>query len=244
MGTFSRRDMIRGSAAMLAGTVMSGGLARLAFGNNHPHPHQHSLQNLDPATYIDNCEVHLHLATAWGLGGKSQMMAIGKRRLLFNRGNVWDISDALHPELVNEGAWSGSQLQLAYNHRIQKWILMTGAAPRPTSATPEAPNGKYGDPRLIDNSRYHAGLRGVRIYDASNPEDIGLMSMWSCDQGDPTRAVQTGGGTHRNYYDGGRYAYLDASPDNSFIHMESPVRLYKNCLQIIDLEDPEKPKFV
>lgn len=239
-----RREVLTGGAAILSSLAMGGTATRLALANNHPHPHQGSLDYLDPATYIDNCEVHLHLETARGLGGKSQMMAIGRRRLLFKHGSIWDVSDALHPELIDEGAWSGSQLQLAYNHKVKKWILMTSASPRPTSSTPEAPNGKYGDPRLIDNSRYHTGLRGVRIYDASIPEDIRLMSMWSCDQGDPTRAAQTGGGTHRNYYDGGRFAYLDAAPDNSFINMESPVRLYTNCLQIIDLADPGKPKFV
>jgi hypothetical protein len=244
MHKFSRRELIRTSAMMLGGSVVGGGLSRFAFANNHPHPHQGSLDFLDSGTYIENCEVHMKLDVPWGMGGKSQMMAIGKRRFLFNDGNVWDVSDALHPELVNEGAWPGGQLQLAFNRDLRKWILVTAAGPPPTSSTPEAPDGKYGDPRLIDNSRYYAGLRGVRIYDASNPADIRLLSMWSCDQGDPTRAVQTGGGTHRNYYDGGRYAYLDAAPDNSFINMESPVRLYSNCLQIIDLADPAKPRFV
>jgi len=239
-----RREVLKSGAAILGGIAMSGSATRLALANNHPHPHQGSLDYLDSASYIDNCEVHVHLETPWGLGGKSQMMASGGRRLLFNRGTVWDVSDALHPEPINERAWSGGQFQLAYNNRIKKWILLAGAAPRPTSSTPEAPNGKYEDPRLIDNSRYHAGLRGVRVYDASDPENIRLLSMWSCDQGDPTRAVQTGGGTHRNYYDGGRYAYLDAAPDNSFVNMEAPVRLYTNGLQIIDLADPAQPKFV
>jgi len=229
---------------MLGGLATGGTLARIALANNHPHPHQGSLDFLDTGTYVRNCEVHVHLDVATENGGKSQIMAIGKRRFLFNSGNVWDISDALHPELVNQDAWRGGQLQLAYNRSLRKWILMTGAAPPPTSSTPEAPDGKYGDPRLIDNSRYYAGLRGVRVYDASKPEQLNLLSLWSCDQGDPQRAVQTGGGTHRNYYDGGRYAYLDAAPDDSFINMESPVRLYSNCLQIIDLADPEKPKFV
>ena len=179
MRKVSRRELLSGGAAILGGIAIGGAASRSALANNHPHPHQSSLDYLDPATYVDNCEVHLHLEAAWGLGGKSQMMAIGKRRLLFNNGSVWDVSDALHPALINQGAWSGSQLQLAYNRKIRKWILMIGASPRPTSATPEAPDGKYGDPRLIDNSRYHAGLRGVRIYDASNPEDIRLLSMWS-----------------------------------------------------------------
>jgi len=223
---------------------MGGSLVRPAAANNHPHPHQNSLDELDPRLYIKNCEVHAHFDTAPGIGGKSQMMAIGKRRFLFNYGAVWEVTEALHPELIKRNAYLGNQLQLAYNRNIGKWILMTGASPPPTSSTPEAPRGKYDDPRLVDNSRYYAGLRGVRIYDATDPTNIKLLSIWSCDQDEPTRAVQTGGGTHRNYYDGGKYAYLDAAPDNSFINMESPVRLYSNCLQIIDLEDPAQPKFV
>jgi len=244
MARILRRDVLKGGAALLGGIAAGGTVARVALANNHPHPHQGSLSYLDTASYRSNCEVHVHLETPGDIGSKSQIMAIGKRRYLFVSGNVWDISDALHPELVNENGWIGGQIQLAYNRALRKWILMAGASPPPTSSTPQAPDGKYGDPRLIDNVRYYAGLRGVRVYDASNPEKLRLMSLWSCDQGDPDRAVQTGGGTHRNYYDGGRYAYLDAAPDDSFINMESPVRLYSNCLQVIDLADPAKPKFV
>lgn len=240
----TRRSILRAGGAVLGSAILGGGLVRRVIANNHPHPHQHSLDRLDPELYVRNCEVHVHLDTPPGIGGKSQMMAIGKRRFLFNNGSVWDVSDALHPELIRQKAFPGNQLQLAYNSSIGKWILMTSAAPPPTSASLGAPNGKYDDLRLIDNSRYYAGLRGVRIYDASDPANIKLLSMWSCDQGNPVRAVQTGGGSHRNFYDGGRYAYLDASPDNSFINMESPVRLYTNCLQIIDLQDPAKPTFV
>jgi hypothetical protein len=66
----------------------------------------------------------------------------------------------------------------------------------------------------------------------------------SSDQGDPDRQLQTGEGVTRSYYDGGKYAYLDAGPDNSFTRMESPYRYYTRCLQIIDVEDPADPKFV
>ena len=55
---------------------------------------------------------------AWGFRGKSQMMAKGKRRLLFNGGKVWDVTDALKPELVNDNAYAGFQAQLAWNNRI------------------------------------------------------------------------------------------------------------------------------
>ncbi len=240
-----RRELLLGGAAALAGGMLvAGGSRRVALANNHPHPHKGSLDYLDPNTYIQGCEVHHHFKGGPRLGGKSQMMAVGKRRYLFTGGQVWDVSEAASPVLIDDGVFLGIQVQLAFNRKLKKWILMTAAAPPPTSSKPGAPNGKYDDPGLIDNARNHKGLRGVRIYDATDPANVKLLSEWSCDQGDPTREIQTGGGTHRNYYDGGRYAYLDASPDNSFTHMESPVRYYTNCLQIIDLEDPAKPKFV
>ena len=235
--SLDRRSFLAGSATLVGSALLSRGTSA----NSHPHPHAHSLDYLDPDTYINNCEVHTRLTST---GGKMQMMAKGDRRYLFNRGNVWDISNAQNPELVNEGGWIGGQFQLAFNQQLGNWIMVAGASPPPSSATIEHPNGKYDDPRLIDNIIYYPGLRGVRIYDATDPTNIKLLSMWSCDQGDPTRAVQTGGGTHRNYYDGGRYAYLDAAPDNSFINMESAIRVYTNGLQIIDLLDPENPQFV
>lgn len=239
-----RRDVLQGVAAAIAGTAVGGGLlSRGVWANNHPHPHADSVDFLDPETYQKNCTVHAHFHGG-GRAGKSQMMARGRRRFLFAAGQVWEVSEAKNPTLINDDAFIGWQVQLAYNSKLKKWILMTAASPPPTSATPRAPQGKYDDPTLIDNARYATGLRGVRIYDATDPENIKLLSKWSCDQGDPDREVQTGGGTHRNYYDGGRYAYLDASPDNSFINMEAPVRLYTNCLQIIDVADPERPKFV
>jgi hypothetical protein len=243
MSKVNRRDVLRGSVGVL-GASMLGGACRIALANNHPHAHADSLDYLDPKTYLDTVEVHHHLDGSKAPGSKSQMMTKGEQRILFNAGKAWDVTDAMRPQLINDQAFTGTQLQLAWNENVGKWILMTAASPPPTSSTPEAPNGKYDDPRLVDGARYHAGLRGVRIYDATDPTDIRLLSKWSCDQGDPDREVQTGGGTHRNYYDGGRYAYLDASPDNSFINMESGVRLYTNCLQIIDLEDPANPKFV
>ena len=84
----------------------------------------------------------------------------------------------------------------------------------------------------------------MRFYDATDPAKIVPLSEWSCDQGDPKRPIQTGSGTHRSYYDGGRYAYLDTAPDNSFTRMESSVRHYSNGIQIIDVADPSQPKFV
>ena len=50
------------------------------------------------------------------------------------------------------------------------------------------------------------------------------------------RPLQTG--------NGGKYAYLDVSPDNPFVRHESASSQYSHCLQFIDVEGPTKPKFV
>ncbi len=52
---------------MLGGAAVGSSLTRLAFANNHPHPHHGSLSHLDQDTYTQNCEVHLRLDTSGGL---------------------------------------------------------------------------------------------------------------------------------------------------------------------------------
>ncbi len=238
-----RRRFLGQTAAAAGGAALLGtGLAGPARANRVPHPHEDSMTYLDQKTYTSNVEVHAQFTGQHG--GKMQMVAKGKRRFMFSRGDVWEVTDALKPTMIKKRAFRGGQVQLAYNNKIKKWILMTGGSPPPTHTYPDAPRGKYSDPHLLDDARYAPGLRGVRFYDVTDPTNLKLISQWSCDQGDPDRVIQTGAGTHRCYYDGGKYAYLDTAPDNSFIHMESPVRGYSNCMQIIDVEDPMNPKFV
>ena len=215
--------------------------------NGHPHPRPDSLDYLEQVTYIRNMAVRAHMGgenRRW----KMQMMAVGDRRYLFQggipKGSVIDVSDPLNPVVVNENAFDGRQIQLAYNAEIEKWILITGAAPPLIRATAEFPHGKYDDPTAYDRVKNHKGLRGIRIYDATDPMDIRLLSKFSTDLGDPERELQTGGGTHRDYYDGGKYAYLDAAPDDSFTHQESPVRVHSHSLVVVDVSDPENPKHV
>jgi len=239
-----RRDFMRMGAAggcLLAGTS----LPKILLANQHPHPHDHSLDYLDRNTYVHNMQVHGHLFPGTVRNDEIEMMAIGKRRFLFQQACIIDVTDPLHPELVSENSYIGDgDIQLAYNRGLGKWILITSADVPSTSSHPGAINGKYDDPSLIDRCINLPGLRGVRIYDATNPEDVRLLSKWSCDQLDPDRELQTGSGTAHNFYSGGRYAYLDAAFDNSFTHMESPIRYYTNGVQTLDVADPEKPRFV
>jgi hypothetical protein len=225
--------------------LSSVGFTQIVLANGHPHPREDSLTYLDQATYIRNMAIRAHLGgenRRW----KMQMMADGERRYLFQggipKGDVIDVTDPLNPVVINEDAFEGRQIQLAYNSEIEKWILMTGAAPPLIRATAEYPHGKYDDPTAYARVKDYEGLRGVRFYDATDPRDIRLLSEFSTDLGDPSRTLQTGGGTHRDYYDGGKYAYLDAAPDDSFTHQESPVRVHSHAVMIVDISDPEKPK--
>jgi hypothetical protein len=66
---------------------------------------------------------------------------------------------------------------------------------------------------------------GIQIFDiATNPTAPRLLGTFRTE----------GTGTHRNFYDGGRYAYLAANPRG----------FHGNLLVIVDLEDPRDPREV
>jgi hypothetical protein len=240
----SRRTFLKQGAAAL-GTAIAAGLAPMqALANRHSYANPGSLGYLDRNMYVHNGSVHAHFLAGEERGQKAQLMARGRRRFIFQGSDVIDVTEPLNPVMLNRDGYIGGTANLAYNRQLEKWLLIVRAATPITSASGDAPLGKYAYPHKISDSVNYRGLRGIRIYDATNPERINLLSEWSCDQGDPGRELQTGSGTHRNYYGGGRYAYLDTAPDNSFVHMESPYRYYTNCIQTLDVSDPEKPQFV
>ena len=139
---------------------------------------------------------------------------------MFQQGDVLDLSDVRKPSIYNKMGFDGAQVQVAYNKDLKKWILMTGSQTPITDSTPEAPMGKYDDPHLDDKRKNFKGLRGVRFYDVTDPSKIVKLSEFS--------TGATGQGTHRNYYDGGKYAYLDTAPDDTFIHQPSYFRQLGN----------------
>ena len=225
--------------------IASAGLPKFLFANQHPHPHADSIGELDRNMYVHNMEVHGHLFGGTRRNEEMEMMAIGERRFLFQQTAVVEVTNPLQPKIISEGTYvGGGDIQLAFNKSVGKWILIASSDVPSTSSHPDAYNGKYDDPSLIDKLLKRPGLRGVRIYDATDPQYIRLLSKWSCDRLDPEREIQTGAGTAHNFYSGGRYAYLDAGFDNSFTHMESPVRHYTNGVQTIDVANPTNPKFV
>jgi len=241
--TMKRRTALQLGTAAAAGTF---GILKSASANQHPSPRPTSLTYLDRSSYVHNMKVHGHWFEDKEFSqatSQPQMMSKGENRYLFQSGTVLDVTEPLNPKIIAEDLYSG-HAQLSFNKDLGRWILINSTGVGPTSTHAKALNGKYDDPSLVDAVINRKGLRGVRIYDATEPTNLQLLSEWSCDQGDPKRPLQTGSGAGQNWYDGGKYAYLDTAPDNTFTNMESPIRHYTNGVQVLDVSDPSKPKFV
>src|ERR1051326_2749518 len=172
----TRRHFLKtavGTAAAVAGSAIA------SRANNHPHPSPQSITYLDRRMYIHNMEVIAHILPGEDRGGKMQMMSVGDRRYLVQQGDFIDVSDLHKPAMYNHHGWNGYQVQVAWNQKLKKWILVTSAAAPITSSTPTAPNGKYDDPKLLDKWRNYKGLRGIRVYDVTNPAKTSLLSEFS-----------------------------------------------------------------
>src|SRR5260370_202678 len=89
---------------------------------------------------------------------------------------------------------------------------------------------------LEERRKMYKGRWGVGFEDVTEPSKIVKPSEFS--------TGATGQGTHRNYYDGGKYAYLDTAPDETFIHQPGYFRQLVNGNMIIDASDPSSAKEV
>src|SRR6202521_5416159 len=232
-GLPTRRDFLRTAAG--AGLALAGSPIA-AWADHHGHPTPNSISYLDRRTYVRNMEVLAHFMPGHDCNGKMQLVSIGDRRYLFQQGDVIDISNVRKPAFLIICGFECGHVQFAFNKNLKKWILMTGQQTPITDSTPEAPLGKYDDPHLDDKRKNYKGLRGVRFYDVTDPSKITKLSEFS--------TGATGQGTHRNYYDGGKYAYLDTAPDESFIHQPSYFRQLVNGNMIVDASDPGNAKEV
>ncbi len=171
----SRRNFLKLGVAA-GGLVVAGPeWIGTALANRHPHPRPTSITYLDRNMYRKNTDVLTHFGPGEQRGGKMQMMAMGTRRFLFQQGDVIEVTEPLKPKMLNKGGYVGNQLQVAYNAKLGKWILMTGAGVAGTFSTPQWPNGKYDNPELIKQNINQKGLRDVRFYDTSDPASFTHM---------------------------------------------------------------------
>jgi len=139
---------------------------------------------------------------------KIAMQRVGDRYYLYlshfwvSKWSVLDVTDPTQPQLV--GSAAGPADSWTYQVQVADG-LMIGALERPT------PGWGY-DPEKTEDI-------GVLVFDVeADPAHPALLSHYD-----------TGGrGTHRNYYAGGRYAYLATETDG----------FTGNILSIVDVSDP------
>ncbi len=210
----------------------------LACGATIPPVPSGTLDYLDRSTYSHRIAQLAHHFPGTNRPGKMQMMVIRGRRYLFqrvfdddswnwlrSRGEILDVTDPTSPRVVNQNGFHGFSINLAWHAPSSRWVLMESMT-------------TFGDP-----ARWAPGLRGVRFIDVSNPTQTHEISRYSTDGGDPTRIWQGGSGTHRDFWDGGRYAYLGAAGEDSYFpERSSSASAYSRSLQVLDLLEIETPR--
>jgi hypothetical protein len=234
----SRRALLTGGAAV-AGLAAMGVRAQqtgvMPGGGSVPlRQPLGSLGYLDRKQYIHNMEIVSHLPDTHMAGGEPLMnMWSRDARRLIAAGEGWiDVTDAKNPTLIA----SKTRIQgcIAYNESLEKWLMVSSAAEPITVGSPQYPYGKY-HAEVYRKAVAFDGLRGIRTYDITQPEEPQLLDEFST--GD------SGSGTHMNFYDGGRYAILDAGWSDAF-RMENPARPHGNGFMLVDMSDPAKVKEV
>ncbi len=240
--TLTRRSLFKNTAGAISGAMLGAAAARaqvtglIPGGGTPPFPLAlGALDYLDKKQYAHNMEIVAHVPGSTISGGEPLMAlwARGKQRLLPANGGFVDISNPKNPVVMNRGVTRGGGA-VVYNTKLKKWLMMCTAAAPLTSATPEFPNGAY-DKELRDRSVNFKGLRGIRNYDITDPAKPVLLQEFN--------TGEKGNGTHHNFYDGGRYAYLDCGWDET-LRMENHQRPYSNAIMIVDMSDPAKVKEV
>jgi hypothetical protein len=239
--TLSRRDLFKtaaGAAVAAAGGSLLGAAGARAQvtglkpgGGTPPFPlPMGALTYLDRKQYIHNMEIVSHLSGHATAGGEPlmAMWARGKQRMLPTFGGFIDVSEPKNPTVALKGVKGMFFGAVAYNKDLKKWIMMCTAAAPLTSATPTYPDGQY-DPPLREKSTGYKGLRGIRNFDITNPTKPVLLQEFN--------TGVKGNGTHMNFYDGGKYAFLDCGWDDQ-LRMENHQRPYSNAIMIVDMSDP------
>ncbi len=243
MSDLSRRDLFKraaGAALAAAGAGLSG--ARVS-GQVEGYPGGGVIplrlplgarSKLDPKQYLHNMEIISFLPGPAGVGTAdgvtSPLWVRGAQRVLLSG---VDITDPKKPFVAFKGLPGGC---LNYVTHLKKWVVMQSNSTPTTSPTPENPRGgldkEYGAKIYRE---YGNGPRGISTYDVTDLAKPNLLQQFS--------TGATGNGTHANFWDGGRYAYLDCSFDDK-LRMHIGARPNGQALMIVDVSDPAKIKEV
>jgi hypothetical protein len=118
--------------------------------------------------------------------------------------NITEVTDPARPRFIQFVPGPSNTWTLQVQIAEGRMITSMEKIPPGWGGNPGAPNGE-----------------GFLIWDLSDPENPTQLGHFKTG----------GGGTHRNYYDGGRYVYATGLPDGYDGHI----------LQIVDIHDPTNP---
>ena len=264
----SRRDLLTRAAAAAAAVAAGAVAAKAQVTGVRPGgatiPYRlpkGAMTYLDRKEYIHNMEIISYTPGVTISGGEPLMnlWARGKQRMLPGGGGWLDITEPKKPIIIGadgqrvepgaagrggrgrgRGGAEGEPRAprpggcIAYNTRLKKWLAMSSAGQPITSSRPEFPDGQYHEEERKRSDGYK-GIRGIRTWDITDPTKAKLLQEYNFGP--------TGWGTHMNFYDGGKYAYLAASWDDQFF-FENTQRTQGSGMMVVDLTDPANVKEV
>ena len=227
----SRRGFIAGTAGAMA-TAAAAGFGRAAAQVPLRLP-MGALDFLDGRQYVHNMEIHAQLKAPGSVGndGATCPLWVKGAQRIFPASGI-DITDPRKPFVAMKPVPGGC---LAYATHLKKWIVVNSGFTSLTAPTPQYPRGQYHKEYVEQTYAAYTSLRGICTYDVTDLSNPNLLQEFS--------TGKTGGGTHANFYDGGKYAYLDCGWDET-LRMESSERPFSNGLMIVDVSDPAKVREV
>ncbi|MAO26619.1 hypothetical protein [Roseovarius sp.] len=217
-----------------------------------PRPFDGSLEELEDATYIKNMTVEGHwpIVVKPGHSWQHTVDMDGHRYMIHYYRHILKIYDITNPkemEIVLEktyedGNWFGAAA-IAYNEKLEKWIMIQSfEVPRSIGGLK---GKKYDAPEAVKAIKEAEAFRGVRIYEMDSITEWRQIAEISTNTLNPHGTRQEGSGAlDVPNYDGGKYAFVAAAPDNTFTNIEYPNYIYSPAQMILDVEDPYNPKWV
>jgi hypothetical protein len=219
-----------------------------------PRPVSGSLPEPEDRQYIDGMTIEGHWPElVVNTVTFQNIVDMSGRRYLYHyyrdKVNVYDITEPRNLKILlqrtsSDPAETFGAAAIAYNERLGKWIMIQAfEVPR---GGPNGMNGKkYTDPAAARKIIDFPGFRGIKIFELKSPVEWVLLSTMSTDVLNPSaRPAQGSGALDSPVYYGGKYAFVAAAPDNTFINQEYPNYLYSAAQMVIDVDDPTDPKIV
>jgi hypothetical protein len=217
-----------------------------------PRPLPQSLEHLEEREYVSNMSVEGRWPTVVRLTHTWQnVVDMGGRRYMYHYYrdalNVYDITDPTARDLILEKRYGPGEGEfgaaaIAYNERLGAWIMVQSFEV-PRTYGPDS--DKYADPAVLPRLMSAPGFRGIRVYELTSPTDWKLLAEVPTGPVDPATGIHQGsGGVDTPGYDGGRYLYVAAAPDDTFINQEFATYPYTPAQLIYDLTDPGRPQLV